>query len=895
MKTLTVKYQNDNNSNNYEYSDIIVNEEIMSKYSTYFNALLNNNFKEKSLDKISIDISELCDIDVFKLFISMLNQLDDVIQDINKNDNINTMDATFIAAIENKSDNKSENDYDDESENDYDDKSENDSNEFTNDYNKNNNKYKKPLSLCDCDSDDEEYTKVIKQSQKFEPSNILPDYDKEEQNIIEQNKLYHNIKKLNNNKTTITITDDQEITSELHPTFNLPFHNIISIKQYNNLFKLFEYYDVNILKNILIKNLNKLFEDYVIFDSFIHSIIKGKYVLSVKSINVSDHEKLNKEINNTIKILNKKINTEVQNYFNEILVNNFFCLKMYDFFYDDAIKKYIKSNNLLDQIIENVDNIQILIDISKEYKINKYVPLYKFENDIIYKSSNEQIINFGLLIKERFKKGQNILTESKYFDNFLNKNTYGLLDFLPWMNNNFIFSGGLLYDTITNNYREDLVDIDIFIYGDTDLKKNTILETIDKLSSIYKIYIGLNRSVISIYIEDVPRILQLICCEHDNPDDILNNFDMSYVKLYYTILVSTKRNIVYANLECIESIMTQTTNINHIKKYSRICKPINRGLNIISTESEIDDKIKLYVTKDENDNETNNDKFYPTSKTNMSLYKIIEILEKNTNSKFYFNTDKLLKKVIYDGNFDDYNIKLRYSGKNMSFYKLKIDNFITKKSDICGMCGMYFINYNHSGKSLNIVVQPSDFIRIIRYGIQNSMYHEHDMNQRSVLKLPLDTNNKFSCELFNFFEQIDVIFSSDEMKKKIFGDKWKSYIYTSIVRTPVDPYDDEIEDENDRRRSNINPKYLKLKYNLDPVTKKIKTKIIKHNKHTGVDIYTELDTIEEIEKCIKFQSTIKPTIEIKKLWFKKLLSNRHSRHSINYGIILAMRSVVYIE
>ena len=61
----------------------------------------------------------------------------------------------------------------------------------------------------------------------------------------------------------------------------------------------------------------------------------------------------------------------------------------------------------------------------------------------------------------------------------LQRLTYGLLYFVPLNKNNLIFSGGLLYDILYNdNYdSEKLIDIDLFLFGETN-KKVEIINTI---------------------------------------------------------------------------------------------------------------------------------------------------------------------------------------------------------------------------------------------------------------------------------------------------------------------------------------------------------------------------------------------------------------------------------
>jgi len=122
----------------------------------------------------------------------------------------------------------------------------------------------------------------------------------------------------------------------------------------------------------------------------------------------------------------------------------------------------------------------------------------------------------------KYNEYQNINFEKK-----LGKYTFGLDKVIPWEDSNFVFSGGLLYDIITERFSQDLMDIDLFFYGSVESKIKTMNKLFDNLDkNQYSYLFGYNRSVIYIFIQGIPRIIQLIMTNKTNPESIINQFDL---------------------------------------------------------------------------------------------------------------------------------------------------------------------------------------------------------------------------------------------------------------------------------------------------------------------------------------------------------------------------------
>ena len=123
--------------------------------------------------------------------------------------------------------------------------------------------------------------------------------------------------------------------------------------------------------------------------------------------------------------------------------------------------------------------------------------------------------------------------------------TCGLLNYIPLEQNTLIFTGGLLFDayyahvhqTQSTYDLEELRDIDLFLMG-TKEKKIQIVQTIfTNLKEAYgesRVVVGVDRAVISIYIAGLPRIVQIICTNYEKAEQVIDNFDMAHVAMYYS-------------------------------------------------------------------------------------------------------------------------------------------------------------------------------------------------------------------------------------------------------------------------------------------------------------------------------------------------------------------------
>jgi len=244
-------------------------------------------------------------------------------------------------------------------------------------------------------------------------------------------------------------------------------------------------------------------------------------------------------------------------------------------------------------LIDDVVNNNVII-VKKNCKVNSNKNLVlesetESETEFELDSDSDSDSDSDFVIKKT-KKPLNISIKNKLVEKYTEYNdeefiqklgefTFGLDKIIPWEDGNFVCSGGLLFDIITNKFSHDLMDIDLFFYGSIESKISTINKLLNNLDkNQYYYLIGNNRSVIYIFIQGVPRIIQLIMTDKMDPESIINEFDLSHVMSY------TDGEKIYCSKIALEYLNAKTKfqkentiNINHYHK-NRIIKYMERGV-----------------------------------------------------------------------------------------------------------------------------------------------------------------------------------------------------------------------------------------------------------------------------------------------------------------------------
>ena len=414
---------------------------------------------------------------------------------------------------------------------------------------------------------------------------------------------------------------------------------------------------------------------------------------------------------------------------------------------------------------------------------------------------NNEIVVSGLNSELEIKKYTEYMDDE--FIQKLGKFTFGLDKIIPWEDGNFVFSGGLLLDIITNRFSQDLMDIDLFFYGSTKSKISTINKLLNNLDkNQYYYLIGNNRSVIYIFIQGIPRIIQLIMTDKDEPQSIINQFDFSHLMSY------SDGEKIYCSKEVLEYINAETKfqKENAVKIYchhkNRIIKYMERGV------------IKNNVLMDNYNfvlNEFDSDK-YIMSKKQIKLYKLTYNLTRYPDgeqidfTKFdmlkikfldYFgccvNYDKLdnhnyIEDVDMFGAFVQYmNVEKAEDiiddiilEKKSELY-INLDNYNFKINKNCGYNRLLSIEQEYS------IYIPCDFI--------SSELIEKDLNGNIVLKIIFEIKNKsvikYLTTKLNKYRLLDSInsYTLSNTSNRLKHDLEESKIYM--------PFDETI-DESDK-------------------------------------------------------------------------------------------------
>ncbi len=309
-------------------------------------------------------------------------------------------------------------------------------------------------------------------------------------------------------------------------------------------------------------------------------------------------------------------------------------------------------------------------------------------------------------------------------DNFrkkLSQYTMSLSSIIPWEESNFVFSGGLLYDIIIDRYNENLSDIDLFFYGSIESKITTINKLLDNLDkNEYNYLIGKKNSVINIFIQGIPRMIQLIMTDKTNPESIIDEFDLNHVKSY------TDGDKLYCSTEFLNYFKTHETQyIPHIHK-NRIIKYFERG--IIKHNILFDNKYHNWILKKQ---DTEN---YLSEKMQKNIYKKTQNLTKYLNgtqidfNKFIsnqldlndifnctinynktFNNRNFVENMDMFGKFTDYFNKTKYEIlKSSSIY----EKSVSMTTDI------YNCNYIHDVNK-KYMYEKNKFYQLHMYNKEN--------------------------------------------------------------------------------------------------------------------------------------------------------------------------------
>ena len=277
--------------------------------------------------------------------------------------------------------------------------------------------------------------------------------------------------------------------------------------------------------------------------------------------------------------------------------------------------------------------------------------------NLIDKFTDLNILNKDGEIKDMNKNNEFIKYHDDNFNKKIGKYTFGLDKIIPWENSNFIFSGGLLFDILRDRFSQDLMDIDLFFYGSEKSKIETINKLLNNLDkNQYDYLIGIHKSVIYIFIQGIPRIIQLIMTNKSTPESIISEFDLIHLMFY------TNGNEIYHSKK-----ITQW--YDYLKKYNNGHNGFSYLLNKNIHKTFNKDRIIKYIER----------KVIPSKIIKQNLNWILnseetfKYLKNKKQIKFYKTT---------------YNLTKYYDGENIDFKKIDKSRF-----DLCSIFRCR-VNYN---------------------------------------------------------------------------------------------------------------------------------------------------------------------------------------------------------
>ena len=183
----------------------------------------------------------------------------------------------------------------------------------------------------------------------------------------------------------------------------------------------------------------------------------------------------------------------------------------------------------------------------------------------------------------------------------------------------------------------------------------------------------------------------------------------------------------------------------------------------------------------------------------------------------------------------------------LKYCDVKIDNLTAKIYN-----KHLLINYEKQ----NLTVQ-SDWMNLSHYGVPKSDKYHTTEESRKYIQIPL-INDDFK----DFINNLDNYFNSDDFKNKYLNEYQRDFNYIPIIK----------ENQNDY------PSSMKIKVNH--YEKKL-TEVF-HKNEIGRINECNINTMDDLKKCIPYMSDYRIIFKINKVWFM----------SKNYGIQLKLMKVL---
>lgn len=279
------------------------------------------------------------------------------------------------------------------------------------------------------------------------------------------------------------------------------------------------------------------------------------------------------------------------------LFNRTVSVKLYDGLYEYA-KKLIGEDKATLNWVQFISNWIGYRKNPRQFRssgvVNPYhfISLTKFdpEVDINNRYPNKLVMNdfkSPLISSLTVGKDLGLVEWDKFLSDF-DKCTEGIFTNFgfDWWDSSCIAGGSIakILDPRITEYPESM-DIDIFVYGTTDVERNeTVEEILHWFGNNFKkqgVYFAVRNSVVYIYITGIKRQFQLICSTYVSIDDVLSQFDLDHISVAYNgkEIVSTPEYIFAVKHRVSSFKWKKDIHIN------RLIKTIKCGYKLLLTKN----------------------------------------------------------------------------------------------------------------------------------------------------------------------------------------------------------------------------------------------------------------------------------------------------------------------
>ena len=225
-----------------------------------------------------------------------------------------------------------------------------------------------------------------------------------------------------------------------------------------------------------------------------------------------------------------------------------------------------------------------------------------------------------------------------------------------------------------------------------------------------------------------------------------------------------------------------------------------------------------------------------------------------------------------------------------AMYKVDPSKFITDDSPIKKNSKSDTVAFiRHMNKKLGTdtqVIFQTPKLKITYYGVPDlhEQYAPSD-DKREYMKIPVDPSQDTYDVVSKFLMAIDQEYSSDKMKKKLFGKRWEQYEYIPCFReSQAGGIGDSEDSENSKPKKSDQekPNFFKVKFDISSTDTGRKNMTEMYKMDGDERIPMKLDTMTEIFEEIPFLSEIIAVIKITRVWAMHTVKKKSETKT--YGI-----------